>query len=59
MVNKKINLAFFSNTRSEFGLINQILREIKKNKKFKYEIFLSGTHFSKQYGNSISEIKSK
>tara|TARA_A100001015_G_scaffold34117_1_gene37782 strand:- start:612 stop:1739 length:1128 start_codon:yes stop_codon:yes gene_type:complete len=59
VVNKKINLAFFSNTRSEFGLINQILREIKKNKKFKYEIFLSGTHFSKQYGNSISEIKSK
>lgn len=54
---KKINLSFFSNSRSEFGLINQILKELKKHKKFKYKIFLSGTHFSKKYGYSLKEIK--
>ena len=54
---KKINLTFFSNSRSEFGLINQILSEIKKNKKFNYKVILSGTHFSEEYGKSITEIK--
>ena len=55
---KKIKLCFFSNSRSEFGLINQILQELIKYKKFRYTIFLSGTHFSKKYGNSIDEVKS-
>ncbi len=54
---KKINLTFFSNSRSEFGLINQILNELKKYKKFNHKVILSGTHFSKEYGNSIDEIK--
>ena len=54
----KINLSFFSNSRSEFGLINQIIKELKKYKKFKYTFFLSGTHFSNKYGNSLNEIKS-
>ncbi len=54
----KINLSFFSNSRSEFGLINQIIKELKKYKKFKYTVFLSGTHFSNKYGNSLNEIKS-
>ena len=53
----KINLSFFSNSRSEFGLINQIIQKLKKYKKFKYTIFLSGTHFSNKYGNSLNEIK--
>lgn len=54
---KKTNLTFFSNSRSEFGLINQIIIELKKNKKFNHKIIVSGTHFSKDYGNSITEIK--
>ena len=55
---KKINLTFFSNSRSEFGLINQIIQQIKKNKKkFAYNIFLSGTHSSKKYGNSLFEAQ--
>ncbi len=54
---KKTNLTFFSNSRSEFGLINQILSELKKYKKFSYKVVVSGTHFSKDYGNSVTEIK--
>lgn len=54
---KKINLSFFSNSRSEFGLINRILNELKKYPQFKYDIYLSGTHFSKKYGNSMKEAE--
>ena len=54
---KKTNLTFFSNSRSEFGLINQIIIELKKYKKFNHKVIVSGTHFSKDYGNSITEIK--
>ncbi len=57
MKSKKINLTFFSNTRSEFGLINRLLESLKKYKKFSHKILLSGTHFSKQYGFTINEIK--
>lgn len=54
---KKINFTFFSNSRSEFGLIKQIINEIKKYKRFKYNVLISGTHFVKEYGKSVDEIK--
>ena len=54
---KRINLAFFSNSRSEFGNINDFFKKVKKYKKFNYNVYLSGTHFSNKYGNSIKEIK--
>jgi len=56
MGNVKKKIALFSTSRAEFGLVNNLYRELKK-KKFKVFLFVGGAHLSKTYGNTISEIK--
>ncbi len=50
-------LAFFTSTRSDMTILEPLLNEIKKNKKFKYLLFVHGTHLEKNYGNTIKDIK--
>tara|TARA_B100001063_G_C16775568_1_gene564989 strand:+ start:1654 stop:2817 length:1164 start_codon:yes stop_codon:yes gene_type:complete len=44
-------------TRAEYGLLKNFLHLINKNKKFKLELFVTGTHLKKEFGNTIKEIK--
>jgi GDP/UDP-N,N'-diacetylbacillosamine 2-epimerase (hydrolysing) len=58
MIDKSIrSIALFSTSRSEFGLIKNLIHILKKNKKIKIYLFIGGSHFIKKYGNTISEIK--
>ena len=50
-------LAFFTSTRSDMTILEPLLNEIKKNKNFKYLLFVHGTHLEKDYGNTIEDIK--
>lgn len=43
-------------TRADFGLLKNLILEIKKNKKFSLSILASGSHFSKRFGNTYKEI---
>lgn len=52
--NKKI--LFISVNRSDYGIWRPILNEFNKNKNLKADIFVTGSHFSKKFGNSINEI---
>jgi len=50
----KKNLCFISTTRADFDLQKEVI--INLEKKFKCTLICSGTHFEKQFGNSINYI---
>ena len=50
----KKNLCFVSTTRADFDLQKEVI--ISLEKKFKCTLICSGTHFEKQFGNSIRYI---
>ncbi len=52
---KKI-ICFFSTTRADYNLQYNIIDKLKKSKKYTYKLIISGTHFSKKYGNTEKEI---
>ena len=57
MSKKKIKLGFFSGSRSEFGLISDIFLEAQKRNLFDVKLYLSGSHFKSEYGNTLKEIE--
>ena len=57
MSKRKINLGFFSGSRSEFGLMSEIILEAQKKKLFETKLYLSGSHFKSEYGNTSKEIQ--
>jgi GDP/UDP-N,N'-diacetylbacillosamine 2-epimerase (hydrolysing) len=48
-----------TSTRADFGLLKNLIFELKKNSYFDLKIIATGTHFSKKYGFSFSEIKNQ
>ena len=52
-----INLAFFTSTRGDISIINPLLKEIQRDKRFKYKLYVHGTHLEKKFGYTINEIK--
>lgn len=54
---KKINIIFFTANRAEYGLIFPFLKIFSKNKFFKVELVVGGSHFEKKFGFSFDEIK--
>lgn len=51
---KKITVT--TGSRSEYGILRPLLSRLKDNKNFKLYLLVSGTHLSKKYGYTISEI---
>ncbi len=47
----------FTATRSEYGLLFWVLKEFDKDPEIELNLIASGTHLSKKYGFTISEIK--
>jgi GDP/UDP-N,N'-diacetylbacillosamine 2-epimerase (hydrolysing) len=47
-----------TSTRADFGLLKNLVFEFKKNSYFDLKIIATGTHFSKEFGNTYKEIKS-
>jgi GDP/UDP-N,N'-diacetylbacillosamine 2-epimerase (hydrolysing) len=50
-------ILFISSSRADYGLLRNVIFETKKNKKIKVFVFVSGSHLSKQFGNTIKEIE--
>ena len=48
-----------TSTRADFGLLSNLIFEIKKNKKFDLKVIVTGSHLSKKHGFSFKEIKKK
>lgn len=50
-------ILFVSSSRADYGLLRNVILETKKNKKIKVFLFVTGSHLSKQFGNTIKEIE--
>ena len=50
-------IIFFTTSRSEFALVNQLIIKLKKIKKFDLKLIVGGSHNLKNFGSTISEVK--
>tara|TARA_Y100000389_G_C17440384_1_gene508206 strand:+ start:424 stop:1572 length:1149 start_codon:yes stop_codon:yes gene_type:complete len=50
-------ILFISSSRADYGLLRNVILETKKNKKIKVFVLVTGSHLSKQFGNTIKEIE--
>ena len=53
----KKKIAIFTTTRGDMAILTPLIKKLKKEKKIKTYFFVGGTHNSKEYGNTIKEIK--
>ena len=49
-------ILFVLESRASFGYSKNLINILKKQKKYKYKNFVTGTHLSKELGDSIKEI---
>ena len=52
-----MKICIATGSRSEYGLLKNLIYEIKKIKHFKLKLIATGAHVSKKYNNTFSEIK--
>ena len=53
------NITVATTSRSDYGILYPLLREIDNDKELNLHLLISGSHVSKQYGKTISEIINK
>ena len=53
----KKKILYVSSSRSDFGIISQLLIKIDNFPKIDLHILITGNHFSKDFGYTINEIK--
>jgi len=53
----RIKITVTTGSRSEYGILRPVLTKLKNNKNFELYLLVTGTHLSKKYGHTISEIK--
>ena len=51
-----MKICIITGTRAEYGLLKKLMLGIKKEKKFKLCILVTGAHLSRKFGNSYRDI---
>ena len=51
-----MNICVFTTTRSDFGLLKNLIFELKK-KNFKVKVIAGGNHYLKKFGSTFTEIQ--
>lgn len=54
-----IKIGVVTVARSDFGIYESLLMQLKKDPAFELHIFATGAHFSPQFGTTVSEITNK
>lgn len=54
---KRLRVAVVSGTRAEFGLLEPVLREIKKRRGFDLKLIVTGMHLLRRFGRTIDQIR--
>ena len=55
MTNQK-KLFVITGSRAEYGILKNLIKELKKDKYFKTDVIATGMHLSKEFGYTINEI---
>ena len=50
------NIFIVSSSRSEFGILKNIIINLSNSKRVKCKLIITGTHLNKKFGNTIDEI---
>ena len=50
------NITVATTSRSDYGILYPLLKEIDNDKELNLHLLISGSHLSKEYGKTISEI---
>ena len=50
-------ICIVTGSRAEYGLLRNLILNLKKEKKFKISLIVTGTHLSHKHGLTINEIK--
>jgi len=53
----KQKISITTGTRSEYGILRELIKEISKSKKLELYLLVTGMHLSKKFGYTINEIK--
>ena len=54
---KRRKILVTTGTRAEYGILRSLLKEIKRSKKLKLFLIVTGSHLSKKHGYTIKDIK--
>ena len=54
---KKRSVVVTTGTRADYGILRPILDEIKNSKKLDLKLIVTGSHFLKEYGMTVNQIK--
>ena len=50
-------ICVITGSRSEYGLLKNLISKIQKSKKLQLQLIVTGSHLSKEFGNTIDHIK--
>ena len=51
-----LKIAVVTSSRADYGLLKPVISRLSKDAAFKLELVVTGTHLSKEFGNTFSEI---
>ena len=54
-----MKILFFTSSRSEYGLLKNLIKIFKNSKKHNLKLVVSGSHLSQRYGRTVTEIKKR
>ena len=50
-------ILFITSSRADYGLLRNVILESEKNKYVKTYLLITGSHLSKEFGNTFKEIE--
>ena len=56
LMTRPMKLFIITGSRAEYGILKNLIRELKKDKYFKTDVIVTGMHLSKEFGFTINEI---
>ena len=51
-----MKICFITGSRADYGLLSNLMRIVKKDKKFNFQLIVTGSHLSKEHGYTYKEI---
>jgi len=57
MIKKNKNICVVTTTRAEYGILSGLLQDISKDENLNLKLMVTGTHFSKYFGETYKEIE--
>ena len=51
-----MKICFITGSRADYGLLSNLMRFVKKDRKLNFQLIVTGSHLSKEHGYTYKEI---